>query len=180
MSVEFADGPEDRPIMERCLNFPSAGPPMLPSFYNNNYHLVQNEDYVLIVNEMAHETRIIPLDGRPLLSDGMRRWLGSSRGHWEGDTLVVETTNFREETSFRGVSKNMRLTERFRRVADNILMYEFTVEDPETFSRPWTAQVPSVATDGLMYEYACHEGNRSLPSVLAGARAEERGAAKAQ
>ena len=180
MSFEFADGPEDRPIMERCLSFASAGPPMLPSFYNNNYRLVQNEDYVLIVNEMVHETRIVPLDGRPPLHSGMRQWLGSSRGHWEGETLVVETANFRAETSFRGASADMRLTERFTRVADDILLYEFTVDDPETFSRPWTAQVPSVAVDGLMYEYACHEGNRGLPGVLAGARAAERAVAQAE
>jgi len=179
MSVEFADSHEERPIMERCLNFPSAGPPMLPSFYNNNYQLVQNEDHVLIVNEMSHETRIIPLDDRPPLPNGVRQWLGSSRGHWDGDTLVVETSNFREETGFRGATKDMRLTERFTRVADNILLYEFTVDDPAVFSQPWTAQVPSVAADGLMYEYACHEGNRGLPAILEGARAQEREAAAA-
>jgi len=168
-------GPEDLGLTARCIHFAAAGPPMLPSQYNNNYQLVQTEDHVLIVNEMVHETRIIPLDGRAPLPDEIRLWLGSSRGHWDGDTLVVETTHRNDETSIRGSGKNMRLTERFTRVADDVLLYEFTVDDPENFTQPWTAQIPSVRADGIMYEYACHEGNRGLANILAGARAAERG-----
>lgn len=175
-----ADGPEDRPLMERCIHLNSAGPPMLPSAYNNNYHLVQTSDYILIINEMIHDARIIPLDGRPQLPANIRQLLGSSRGHWEGDTLVVETTNFTNKTNFRGASENMHLTERFTRVDDDILMYEFTVNDPEAFELPWTVQIPSVRADGLMYEYACHEGNEGLRGVLAGARNEEALAREAQ
>jgi hypothetical protein len=168
-----ADGPEDTGLPTRCIHFGAAGPPMMPSAYNNNYQIVQTQDYVLIVNEMVHETRIIPLDGRPV-PKGIRQWLGISRGHWDGDTLVVETTNFSDETSFRGSGPNLRLTESFRRVADDLLLYEFTVDDPESFTRPWTAQIPSVRVDDLMYEYACHEGNRGMIGILAGARAAEK------
>jgi hypothetical protein len=172
------DGPEDRPLAERCIVWPTAGPPMLPSAYNNNFQLVQTTDYVLIVNEMIHEARVVPLDGRPPLPGQVRQWLGSSRGRWEGDTLVVETTNFTDQTSFRGASENMRLIERFTRIADDVLLYEFTVDDPDAFEQPWTVQIPAVRQDGLMYEYACHEGNESIRGVLAGARAEEAAAAE--
>jgi len=173
-SGEQPAGPEDLSLSTRCIHIGSAGPPMLPSVYNNNYQLVQTEDYVLIVNEMVHDTRIVPLDGRGRLDENIRLWLGSSRGHWDGDTLVVETTNRRDDTSVRGTGMNMRLTERFTRVADDILLYEFTVDDPENFTRSWTAQIPSVRSDGIMYEYACHEGNRGMFGILAGARAAER------
>jgi hypothetical protein len=171
--VDPPAGPEDLSLGTRCIHFGSSGPPMLPSAYNNNYQLVQTEDYVLIVNEMVHATRIIPLDGRAPPPAAIRQWLGSSRGHWEGDTLVVETSNRRDETAFRGAGENMRVTERFTRVADNVLMYEFTIDDPDTFTAPWTAQIPSVKSDDLMYEYACHEGNRGMFGILAGARAQE-------
>lgn len=166
------EGPEDLNSGTRCIHFGSAGPPMMPSAYNNHYQLVQTEDYVLIVNEMVHETRVIPLDGRPALADGIRQWLGSSRGHWDGDALVVETTNRNDEVTFRGSSPSMRVIERFERVADDVLLYEFTIDDPATFERPWTAQIPSVRVNDLMYEYACHEGNRGMFGILAGARAE--------
>ena len=126
-----ADGPETQGLSDRCIYYATAGPPMLPGSYNNNYQLVQTDDHVLIVNEMVHETRIIPLDGRPFPPDEIRQWRGSSRGHWDGDTLVVETRNRRADTPFRGSSENMRLTERFTRVADDVLLYEFTVNDPE-------------------------------------------------
>jgi hypothetical protein len=171
--VHPADGPEDRALSERCINWPSAGPPMLPTTYNNNFQLVQTTDYVMILNEMIHDARIVPLDGQPQLPASVRQWLGSSRGRFEGDTLIVETSNFRPETSFRGASENMHLTERFTRVADDILLYEFTVDDPEAFTRPWTVQIPARKADGLMYEYACHEGNRSMTGILAGERAAE-------
>jgi hypothetical protein len=169
-----ADGPEDTGLSTRCIHFGAAGPPMMPSSYNNNSQLVQTDDYVLIINEMVHETRIVPLDGRPRPPASVGQWLGVSRGHWDRDTLVVETTNFSDQKSFRGSGPNMFLTERFRRVADNILIYEFTVDDPESFAQPWTAQIPSVRVDDLMYEYACHEGNRGMVGILAGARAAER------
>jgi len=152
---------------------------MVPTAYNNNFHLVQTADHVLILNEMIHDARIIPLDGRPNLPGEVRQWLGSSRGRWDGDTLVVETRNFGDQTNFRGASENMHLTERFTRVAEDILLYEFTVDDPDAFTEPWTVQIPSRKADGIMYEYACHEGNQSMIGILAGARAEEQAAAEA-
>lgn len=167
-------GPQDLSLGVRCIHFAHAGPPMMPGNYNNNYQIVQTEDYVLIVNEMGHETRIVPLDGRAPLDASVRQWLGSSRGRWEGETLVVETANRRGDVTLRGSGSEMRLTERFTRVADDVLLYEFTVEDPDSFARPWTVQIPSVRGDGLLYEYACHEGNRSMQGILAGARAAER------
>ncbi len=179
-----ADGPENRLLRERCILWSGggdqgAGPPMLPSAYNNNFQVVQTADYVLILKEMIHETRIIPLDESPHLPGSVRQWLGSSRGHWEGDTLVVETSNFTHKSHFRSTSENMKLTERFTRVAADILLYEFTVEDPVTLTRPWTAQIPTVRLDGLIYEYACHEANRGMVGLLGGARAEEQAARQA-
>jgi len=179
-----ADGPEDRLLRERCIVWSGngdqgAGPPMLPSAYNNNFHLVQTADHVLIIKEMVHETRVVPLDGRPYLPDDVRQWLGNSRGHWEGDTLVVETQNFTDKTYFQGTSEHMQLTERFTRVADDILLYEFTVRDPVALTRPFTAQIPTVKLDGLIYEFACHEANRGMVGLLGGARAEERAAREA-
>jgi hypothetical protein len=175
-----ADGPETQGLSTRCIYYATAGPPMLPGSYNNNYQIVQTDDHVLIVNEMVHETRIIPLDGRPFPPDEIRQWRGSSRGHWDGDTLVVETRNRRADTPLRGSSENMRLTERFTRVADEVLLYEFTVNDPEAFTQPWTVQITSQRVeDELMYEYACHEGNKSMSGILGGARAAERQAAEA-
>lgn len=168
------EGPEDLGLGTRCIYFPHAGPPMLPGSYNNHYQIVQTEAFVLIVNEMGHETRIIPLDGREALPSGIRQWRGSSRGRWDGETLVVETTNRRDDTSLRGSGENMRTVERFTRVEDDVLLYEFTVDDPDSFVRPWTVQIPSVRTDVLLYEFACHEGNRSMEGILAGARAAER------
>ena len=173
-----ADGPEDRLLRERCIlwdgnNDTGAGPPMMPSAYNNNFQVVQTEDYVLLIKEMVHETRVVPLDGRPHLHDGIRQWLGSSRGYWEGDTLVIETTNLTDKTFYQGASEHMQLTERFTRVADDVLIYEFTVDDPTAFTRPWTAQIPTVKLDGMIYEFACHETNRGMMGLLSGARAEE-------
>ena len=170
---EPPEAPQDLPISTRCLYFRHTGPPMIPASYNNNYQLVQTEDFVLIVNEMGHETRIIPLDGRDALHPSIRQWRGSSRGHWEGDTLVVETTNRRPDTPFQGSGPNLKLTERFTRVDENVLLYRFTIDDPESFESAWTVEVPSVRVDGLLYEFACHEGNRSMRGILAGARAAE-------
>jgi hypothetical protein len=173
-----ADGPETQGLSTRCIYYATAGPPMLPGSYNNHYQIVQTDDHVLIVNEMVHETRIVPLDGRPFPPADIRQWRGSSRGRWDGDTLVVETRNRRADTPFRGSSANMRLTERFTRVAADVLLYEFTVDDPEAFTQPWTVQITSQRVeDELMYEYACHEGNRSMYGILSGARAAERQAA---
>ena len=168
-----AEGPEDRSLSERCLVWQTAGPPMLPSGYNNNYQIVQNANYVMIFNEMIHDPRIIPLDGRPHLPQNIRLWMGDSRGHWEGDTLVVDTTNFTDKTAFRGASQNLHLVERFKRVDPNTLVYSFTVDDPSAFARPWTAEITSTKSEGRIFEYACHEGNYGLEGMLRGARADD-------
>jgi hypothetical protein len=171
-----SDGPEDRPLGERCIIFGSGGVPMLPTAYNNNVQLVQSAEQVALVNEMIHDARIVPLDGRPPLPKNIRQYRGDSRGHWEGDTLVVVTTNFTDKTNFRGSSENLKLTERFTRVDEETLLYRFTVEDPSSFPRPWTVEIPMWRNRELMYEYACHEGNSSIAGVLSGARAEEKAA----
>ena len=155
----------------------NAGPPMTPGAYNNNFQLFQNRDYVVIVNEMIHEARIIPVDGRP--HGQIRQWKGDSRGHWEGDTLVVDTINFKRDTTFAGYTANMHLIERFTRTDPATLVYEFTVDDPTTWTKPWTAQIPMSKSDDPIYEYACHEGNYAMPSILAGARADEKAAEEA-
>ena len=169
-----ADSWEDRNLAERCLVGFNIGPPMAPSAYNNVFQMFQTEDHVVILNEMVHDARVVPLDGRDHLDAGIRQWLGNSRGYWDGDTLVVETANFRDETNFRGVTRDLRLVERFTRAAANTLLYEFTVNDPRTFVRPWTAEVPMALSPNPTYEYACHEGNYGLEGILAGTRAEER------
>jgi len=172
------DGPEDRPLAERCILWETAGPPMMPSFYNNNYQIVQGPGYVMILVEMIHDVRIIPTDGRPHLDPSIRQWMGDARGHWEGNTLVVETTNFTDKTRYQGTSENLRLIERFTRTDADTIMYEFTVNDPSTFTKPWTAQIPMSRAKGPIIEYACSEGNYSLAGVLAGARADEKKASK--
>ena len=168
-----ADGPEDRGLPERCILWPVAGPPMIPGGYNNNYQIVQGPGYVMVVVEMIHDVRIIPTDGRPHLPPTIRQWMGDPRGHWEGDTLVVDTTNFTNKTTFRGSGENLHLIERFRRTAPDQLMYEFTVNDPESFTRPWTAQIPMAKAEGPLVEYACHEGNYAMEGILRGARKQE-------
>jgi hypothetical protein len=168
-----ADGPEDRSLAERCLMF-NAGPPLLPGPYNNNFQIVQTRDYVAIANEMIHDVRVVPVDGRPHLPAAVRRWQGDPRGHWEGDTLVVDTTNFSDRTNFRGADENLHLVERFRRVDAHTLDYTFTVDDPQVFSRPWTVALPMTLSDGRIYEYACHEANYAMGGILRGARAEGR------
>jgi hypothetical protein len=172
-----ADGPERRPLGERCLlSFDSsAGPPMLPLLYNNMYQIVQTKDAVMIHIEMVHDTRIVPLKGkRPA---GLRQWMGESTGRWEGDTLVIETTNFRKDQVFRGAAENLKVTERLTRVGPNQIAYRFTIEDPTTFTQPWSGELAFNATHERMHEYACHEGNYALPGILAGAREQERAAA---
>ena len=173
-----ADGPEDLALTDRCLLWGTAGPPMLPGPYNDNYQIFQTPGYVAIVVEMIHDVRIIPLDGRPHLPANIRQWMGDSRGHWEGNTLVVETTNFTGKSHFRGATENMRLIERFTRTDANTLTYDFTVEDPATFTKPWSGSVPMAKAAGPIYEYACHEGNYAVPGVLGGARAQEKAARK--
>ena len=169
-----ADGPEDRSLAERCILWPTAGPPMIPGGYNNNYQILQAPGYVVILTEMIHDVRIIPLDGRPHVPQGIRQWMGDSRGRWDGNTLVVTTTNFTDKTNFRGASPNMKLVERFTRVDAGTLDYQFTVDDPGSFTRSWTAAVPMTKTEGPIYEYACHEGNYGMTNLLSGARAEEK------
>jgi hypothetical protein len=169
-----ADGPEDRSLAERCINWPVAGPPMIPGGYNNNYQIVQGSGYVTIVVEMIHDVRTIPTDGRPHLPATVRQWMGDPRGHWEGNTLVVDTTNFTDKTNFRGSGENLHLVERFTRTGPDQLMYEFAVNDPASFTRPWTAQIPMAKTDGPLFEYACHEGNYGMEGMLRGARQQER------
>jgi hypothetical protein len=170
------DNPENRPLAERCLlGFSStSGPPTLPNyFYNNLKQIVQTKDYVMILVEMVHDVRIIPLN-RPHAPPSVRKWLGDSVGRWEGDTLVVETTNFTDKTRFRGASENLKVTERFTRLDDDTIVYRFTVEDPATWTRPWTGEYPWVRSDELIYEYACHEANYALSGILKGARLQER------
>jgi hypothetical protein len=171
------EGPEDRSLPERCILWPTAGPPMMPSFYNNNYQIVQGPGYAVILVEMIHDARIIPIDSRPHVDSKIRGWLGDSRGHWEGNTLVVETTNFNDKTRFQRASENMKLVERFTRTAPDTVMYEFTVDDPSAFTKPWTAQIPMKRTEGPIIEYACNEGNYAMEGMLAGARADEKKAA---
>ena len=168
------EGPEDLPLDYRCLHRGAAGPPMLPSLNNNNYRIFQTREYVAILVEMIHDVRIIPLDGRPHLPPEVRQWLGDSRGHWEGDTLVVDTTNFNDQTHFRGADRNLHLIERFKRTDPETILYSFTVDDPTAFSKPWTAELPMVTGEGPIYEYACHEGNYSALYALTGARVQER------
>lgn len=167
-------GPEDRGVAERCILGFNAGPPYTPSAYNNNVHIFQTPGYAVLLIEMVNDARIVPLDGRPHLPDNMRQWRGDARGRWEGNTLVVESRNFTAKTSYRGSGKNMVLTERFTRVGPERLVYEYTINDPESFAKPWKAQIPMKRTDQPMFEYACHEGNYSMFTMLEGARSAER------
>ena len=167
-------GPEDRGVAERCILGFNAGPPYTPSAYNNNVHIFQTPGYAVLLIEMVNDARIVPMDGRAHLPGHMRQWRGDARGRWEGNTLVVESRNFTGKTSFRGTGKNLRLTERFTRVGPDRAIYEYTIDDPESFEKPWTAMIPMKKTDEPMYEYACHEGNYSMYTMLEGARAGER------
>jgi hypothetical protein len=180
-----ADDPEDRGLSERCLVGFSTGPPFQPGGYNNNVQIVQTRDYVMLLLEMNHDARIVPLNARPRLPSSLRSWLGESRGRWEGDTLVVETTNFTPKVaSFSarrgaggyeiGSGEHVRLIERFTRVDANTLQYEFTVNDPTTFTRPFTGRLPMNLSDQPIYEYACHEGNYGLTNILRGGRLADR------
>ena len=163
----FADHYTDRSLGDRCIMGSNSGPPMRPGSYNNNVHIFQAPGYVALLNEHIHNVRIIPI-AQPHLD--IPQWVGSSRGRWEGETLVVETKNFLRETNFSGSSKDTYLIEKFTRVDADTVMYEFTIEDPNNYTRPWTTIIPFRRTDGVLYEYACHEGNYGLTGILAGAR----------
>ena len=175
-----ADHWEDRGLAERCLLGFNSGPPIVPAGYNQNIQIFQTSDHVVILNEMVHDARIVPLDGRDHLPEEITQWLGDSRGYWDGDVLVVESQNFSDKTaSFNpsvahsvGSGTTLRLTERFSRAGDDTLLYEYTVTDPWTFTTPFTVSLPMKKGD-VMYEYACHEGNYGLPNMLSGARALE-------
>jgi hypothetical protein len=174
------EGPEDLALLVRCLVWPTVGPPMLPTAYNNNYQILQTPGYVTILTEMIHDVRIIPLDGRPHIPASIRQWLGDSRGHWEGKTLVVDTTNFTNQTHFSDSDQNLHLIERFTRTDENTILYQFTVDDPTAFTRRWKGEVPLTKAPGPIYEYACHEGNYSMENILRGARTQEKEAAEAK
>jgi hypothetical protein len=166
-----ADSPEERPLGERCLWFAVGGAPLMPGVgYNSNYQIVQTPAHVAILAEQGYALRIIPLDGRPHAGPAIRQWRGDSRGRWEGDVLVVETTQFNDKVEFRGSRENLRVVERFKRVNDALLMYQFTIDDPTTWTKPWTAEIPMRSLQGLLYEFACHEGNHGLVNILKGAR----------
>jgi hypothetical protein len=172
------DGPETRPLGERCILWPHQLP-IVPVGYNSNLEIFQSPGYVIIVTEMLPDPRIVPLDGRPHLPSSLKQWVGDSRGRWDGDTLIVETTNFTGKTGMRGLpagvtfSPQARITERFRRVDGETIQYAFTVEDPTIWDRSWTAEYPMKKIEGPMFEYACQEGNYGMPNTLRGARAAE-------
>jgi hypothetical protein len=176
-ATELTDSPEQRNLAERCI---TRGAPKLPGGYNNNVQIVQTRDYLTIVQEMIHDVRIIMLDGRPHAAAQLKSYLGDSRGRWVGDTLVVETTNFRNnvgETSYDccgGAADNLTIVETFRPVNQDMIDYRYTVNDPTMFTRPWTVSVPLRRAPGPMYEYACHEGNVAMEGILRGSRAEEK------
>src|SRR6266700_341389 len=172
------DGPEDMTTIERCITWISSGPPMLPTFYNNNYQLVQTRDYVAILTEMIHDVRVIPLDGRP--HGNVRQWMGDSRGHWEGDTLVVETINFNGKRGWferagteaggeRRPDQNMKVTERFTGTAPDVLQYQFTVDAPDIYTKPWSGEIDMHTLKDPIIEYACREGDQAMELILKGA-----------
>ena len=173
------DAAENLPLGTRCIVMDRMGPPMLYGNYNNTYQIVQAPGYVMILAEMLHDVRVIPLDARPQLPQNVRQWTGSGRGHWEGDTFVVETTNFNGKNPLRGSSEKMRLVERFTRVDEKTIRYQFIVDDPATWTQPWSAEMAMKTTIGPIFEHACHEGNYGLYNILAGARAEEKRAQEA-
>jgi hypothetical protein len=182
-----ADSWEDRGAYDRCITRSMPGA-MMPGFYNHNYQIFQTPNYIAITVEMIHDVRIIPMDGRAHVTPNVRQWLGDSRGHWEGDTLVVETSNFNDKVFetrpgglvIYGFGDQSRLVERFKRIDANTLDYQFTVEAPTVFTKPWTVSTPMARIEGPIFEYACHEGNYAMPHILAGARSDEKAAAEAK
>ena len=173
-SLTMFDSAKDRPLPERCLvgSRSTSGPPMLPGPYNNTYQIVQTPDHVVILVEMIHDARIIRMNATHAPST-VRQWFGDSIGHWEGDTLVVDTTNFTEKTRFQGSSENLHVIERFTRIESGAILYKATIEDPATFTKAWTIELPFIAAQGPVYEYACHEGNYAITDILGGARKAE-------
>ena len=168
------DSYENRPLQERCILMGQERIPMLPAVNDNNQlQIVQGPGYVTMLHEIDHSTRVIPTDGRPHIPQNIRQWQGNSVGHWEGNTLVVDTTNFTDLAPFRGSGEKLHLVERFTPVANNTINYQFTVEDPETWAKSWTAEIPLTRAKGPLYEWACHEGNSDLPTILRGARIAE-------
>jgi len=172
------DSAESNQLDDRCIIMRGPGPPMMDAAYNSNYQIVQAPGYVMILTEMIHDVRIISLDNMPQSSPNIRQWIGLSRGHWENDTLVVETTNFNGKNPFSGSSENLRVIERFTRVSDDMIQYRFTIEDPSVWARPWSGELPLAKTKGPIFEHACHEGNFGLYNTLVGARLQEKKAAE--
>jgi hypothetical protein len=173
------DSAQSNQLDDRCIIMAGPGPPMMDAAYNSNYHIVQSPGYVMILTEMIHDVRIIPLDGRPAPSDKVRQWMGVSRGRWEGETLVIETTNFNGKNPLRGSTENLKVIERLRRVSEDVIEYNFTVEDKSMWERPWSAEAMMRKTNGPLFEHACHEGNYGLYNTLVGARLDEQKAAAA-
>jgi hypothetical protein len=170
-NVRGFDGPESRSLSERCITY---GAPRIQAAYNSYYQIFQTRDTVVILMEMIHDARIIPLDGRPHVGENIRHWLGDSVGHWEGDTLVVDTTNYSPKSNFRGSHQNLHVIERFTRVSPNRIDYQITLDDPTTWVMPWTLMIPLKKTNEEIYEYACHESNEAMVGILSGARAKEK------
>ena len=165
-----SDGPEDRTLGDRCLHF---GAPRMGAGYNSYFQILQTPDHVAILQEMGHEARLIPLDGRPHVDAGIRLWNGNARARWEGETLVIETANFSPQSRYQQASRNLRMVERYTRIAPDTIRHEITLDDPTTWTRPWTVMILLKQTQDPLFEYACHEGNYAMPGILAGARAEE-------
>ena len=166
-----SDGPEDRGLGDRCLHFEA---PRMGAGYNSYFQLMQTPTHVAIFQEMGHFTRVIPLDGGPHVDDGIRQWAGDARGRWEGDTLVVETTNYSPQARFSGATGNLHLVERYTRIGPGVLRHEITLNDADTWTQPWTVELLHESTMDPIFEYACHEGNYAMPGILGGARLEER------
>ena len=172
------DSAQSNQLDDRCIIMRGSGPPMMDAAYNSNYQIVQSPGHVMILTEMIHDVRIIPLDNGPQSSEKIRQWIGLSRGHWDGNTLVVETTNFNGKNPFSGSSENLRVIERFTRVADDMIQYRFTIEDKSVWTKPWSGELPLMKTKGPIFEHACHEGNYGLYNSLVGTRLEEKRAAE--
>ena len=172
-----SDGPEDRTLGDRCLHF---GAPRMGAGYNSYFQILQTPDHVAILQEMGHEARLIPLDGRPHVNAGIRQWNGNARARWEGESLVIETGNFSPQARYQQASENLRMVERITRIAPDTIRHEITLDDPTTWTRPWTVMILLKQTQDPLFEYACHEGNYAMPGILAGARAEEAEAAASE
>ena len=176
--IKNGENPEELGLQDQCLAFLTAGPPLLPYSYNSNYQIVQTDTAILVHAEMIHDARIIHLDGRPHPPPSVRKWNGDSVGRWEANTLVVDTTNFNDRIAVQGSSAALHVVERFRRVSAEKILYQYTVDDPTTWTRPWSAEIPMMQTEGPLFEYACHEGNYGLVNILRGARVADKEAAR--